>query len=380
MKNFIINIRIINFLKIECIFISLICALLVGCQNRDVKERYHPDPALLPPREAFDHIFYIDQMRSEDSLELVISRLQAMQPRWQIGALVGRKEEMFGEIKDVSRDSRGRIFVLDRKNAEVRVFNSAGAYLFSVGARGEGPGEWIYPEWIALDEEDTLFVADRQMKIDVFVPEGTRYVYHRTISSLPIVPSGGLCVGDSILIVSGHRARANTPFIYKINKSGQIMDTLGIIKYKSDNRLVWNYITKNYMICDLDQKIIVVVFRYIPIVQVYHIDTGHLIWEARIEGVNISGFTEKDGAIYFYEESNKMILIPKILNINGGAFMFQYVLRKKGNFNIYVFMFDIKGRYFVSNSDYPILWIDDKSKIVININHEYPNIYYFEKI
>lgn len=364
------------------VYISAFAFLLMGCQREGGKERYHPDKSLLPSLEVFDHIFHLDREKSKDSLEAIKSWLQAMRPRWQLGALVGDKAEMFGEIADVEKDSRGRIFVLDRDNAEIRVFDSTGAYLFSIGTRGEGPGEFIYPEWIALDAGDTLFVATRR-KIEVFAPEKSRYVYYRTIVPLPIVPSGGLCVEDSILFVSGHVARKDAPFIYKMNVNGYILDTLGSVIYNSDNRLVWNYITKNYMACDFDRKIVTVAFRYIPIIQTYHMKSGQLLWQAWIDGVNIEGFVEtKDGAIYFPNKTpdNVLVLFRKIFNIYNGIFILQYMSIKDVIEMIGV-VYDYASNYVIIRNDNPLLYVNvnTRSKIMIDTKKEFPNIVYFER-
>ena len=373
-----------NDMKLKITYIFIFAFLLMGCQREEGKERHHPDKSLLPSLEAFDHVFYLDREKSTDTLETVKSWLQAMRPRWQIGEMVGSKEEMFGEIVDIEKDSRGRILVLDRDNAEIRVFDSTGAYLFSVGARGEGPGEFVRPEWMALDENDTLFVADRLRKIEVFAPERSQYVYYRTIVPLPIVPSGGLCVRDSILFISGHVARKNAPFIYKMSVNGYLLDTLGSVIYDSDNRLVWNYITKNYIACDFDRKIVAVAFRYIPIIQAYHMESGRLLWQAWVDGVNIEGFVEtKDGAIYFPNEmpDSILVLFRKMLNVNG-IFVSQYIFVRNiasREVKIIGVVYDHNGNYMIVKNDNPLLFADVESKITMDVKEEFPNIVYFER-
>ena len=367
------------------IYVFVFLAGLIGCK-KEGKERYHPDPALLPSREVFDRVFYLNHVKSSTSVDTVVLRLRAMRPRWQVGSMTGAKEEMFGEVADVARDSRGRILVLDRENAEVRVFDATGIYLFSLGGRGEGPAEWIRPEWIALDRDDTLFVAARRRKIDVFMPKEMHYMYYKTISLLPIAPSGGLCVGDSVIFISGHTTRKHVPFIYKLNKKGIVIDSLGHIAYKSDNRLVWNYITKNYMVCNFDREVVAIAFRYMPIVQVYHMESGRLLWQAWIDRMNIEGFIEeKDGAIYFPNEiSNDIFVLLRHVNAYEDVFILQYihvidrVSRKVKMVNI---VYDYAGNYVIirSNDPFELLYVDDNSKITMDIREEFPNIVYFER-
>jgi sugar lactone lactonase YvrE len=54
----------------------------------------------------------------------------------------------------------GRIFVADGAGARVVAFESDGAYAFTVGRQGEGPGEFRSPTAIALDEPSTVAVWD----------------------------------------------------------------------------------------------------------------------------------------------------------------------------------------------------------------------------
>ena len=46
----------------------------------------------------------------------------------------------------VRTDSKGRIYVKDRRRTDVRVFDTSGQYVTTVGSRGEGPGE-VCHEW-----------------------------------------------------------------------------------------------------------------------------------------------------------------------------------------------------------------------------------------
>jgi hypothetical protein len=48
----------------------------------------------------------------------------------------------FGDIRGYAVNDRGWVFVLDYSTQDVRVFDSPGAFLKTVGRMGSGPGEF----------------------------------------------------------------------------------------------------------------------------------------------------------------------------------------------------------------------------------------------
>ena len=87
-----------------------------------------------------------------------------------IGSLSG-EYDAFGRVAGIALDSRGRILVADRQGAHFKVFDPSGAYLATVGRRGEGPGEFASPSDISVGLADSVFVGDPQRGlISVFSP------------------------------------------------------------------------------------------------------------------------------------------------------------------------------------------------------------------
>ena len=69
----------------------------------------------------------------------------------------------------------GRLYVADGYgNAWVHVFDGDGALLFSWGEPGTGPGQFRLPHGIAIDRRGTVYVADREnSRIQLFDAAGT---------------------------------------------------------------------------------------------------------------------------------------------------------------------------------------------------------------
>ena len=95
-----------------------------------------------------------------------------------IGVADGPDEYVFGRIVGVVTDSLGRVFAADMQASEVRVFDSVGEFLFTIGRRGAGPGEFDGPCCLAFDPRGRLWVRDtRNARYNVYVVGETSAEY-----------------------------------------------------------------------------------------------------------------------------------------------------------------------------------------------------------
>jgi hypothetical protein len=82
---------------------------------------------------------------------------------------VGR--QVVGSSQAVARDSTGRIFHVHGMDASsIHVFTADGAYVQSVGSRGQAPGQFSYIYALLVDTDDNLYAFDRE-RMTVFTPE-----------------------------------------------------------------------------------------------------------------------------------------------------------------------------------------------------------------
>lgn len=92
-------------------------------------------------------------------------------PEVSIGELDGAEEYLFGGIWSIAVDDDRVVYVLDAQARQVRVFDSAGEYVRTLGGRGEGPGEFRSAEAIALLPDGRLVVRDSgRNRVHVFGP------------------------------------------------------------------------------------------------------------------------------------------------------------------------------------------------------------------
>jgi len=90
-----------------------------------------------------------------------------------IGEAEGRDEYVFSRVRDVEVDETGRIYALDSKEANVKVFDWDGNYIRTIGRKGQGPGEFQSPNDIYIDDKDKIYISDVENdRLSVFNEHG----------------------------------------------------------------------------------------------------------------------------------------------------------------------------------------------------------------
>jgi hypothetical protein len=67
---------------------------------------------------------------------------------------------MFMSLRGLAVDDQGEIYALDQRKAQINVFADDGRHLRSIGRRGQGPGEFQTPFFIALSPSAEVLVGE----------------------------------------------------------------------------------------------------------------------------------------------------------------------------------------------------------------------------
>ncbi|HUC66380.1 MAG TPA: peptidyl-alpha-hydroxyglycine alpha-amidating lyase family protein [Stellaceae bacterium] len=102
----------------------------------------------------------------------------------------------FRQVTDVAWDTAGNTYISDGYiNSRVAKVDKDGEWLKSWGERGTGPGQFHTPHSIAVDARGLVYVADRSnRRIQVFDGEGA-FVKQFTIDA-PVPPNAKPAIGD----------------------------------------------------------------------------------------------------------------------------------------------------------------------------------------
>ncbi|HET7259816.1 MAG TPA: peptidyl-alpha-hydroxyglycine alpha-amidating lyase family protein [Candidatus Acidoferrum sp.] len=154
---------------------------------------------------------------------------------------------MFRQVTDVTWDSVGNTFISDGYiNSRVGKVDKDGNWLMSFGEPGSGPGQFNTPHSIATDAHDNIYVADRgnrriqvfdtsgkflrQFSIDVPVPADAR----PAIGNKPTSTTGTMSPGApwAICITPGpnqvlYASDAFPGRVYKLSLDGKVLGVFG---------------------------------------------------------------------------------------------------------------------------------------------------------
>jgi sugar lactone lactonase YvrE len=117
-------------------------------------------------RRSESHMGFVYRLNSENGNISTVGKQDTMG--------MANNEGLFWEPTDVAFDSKGNIFVSDGyKNSQVQKFTRDGEFVMRWGTNGTGPGQFRLPHGIAVGPKDEVYVADRSNnRIQVFDNNG----------------------------------------------------------------------------------------------------------------------------------------------------------------------------------------------------------------
>jgi hypothetical protein len=78
----------------------------------------------------------------------------------KIGELEGDDENyLFACPNDVFRDANGNLYICDFINHHVKKFNREGTFISTLGRNGQGPGEFVFPRQVDMDNKGNLYIC-----------------------------------------------------------------------------------------------------------------------------------------------------------------------------------------------------------------------------
>jgi len=165
------------------------------------------------------------------------------EPILDVGQMAGEEVYLFNRIRDVTRSGTGNVVVANGAPQEIRIFDSSGAFLRSIGRGGDGPDEFGRLAAVQARAADTVVALDvRRPRILAFGPIGN-LLWSSTLAtgtgssmgSPASLVDGSFVVGwvaNEREVLTEFRARPGTIFQWMVAlvryTPGGLADTIGV--------------------------------------------------------------------------------------------------------------------------------------------------------
>lgn len=118
------------------------------------------------------------------------ARGELVQPARRVFGSEEEGPELFGGVGGARLHRNGSLWIAESQTQEIRVFDpGSGEHLFTVGGRGDGPGEFRRSGFLGFDGEGNAYVYDEtHRRLSVFSESGEFQRSHLMPSSLGIMP------------------------------------------------------------------------------------------------------------------------------------------------------------------------------------------------
>jgi DNA-binding beta-propeller fold protein YncE len=167
---------------------------------------------------------------------------------FEVGQPIPLSNELFNRPTDVAFDSAGNIFVADGYgNSRIVKYDKNGKFMKTWGKRSPLPGDFNLPHSIVVDAQDRVYVADREnYRVQIFDSDG-KFIKQWTTLGSPWT----LCITPGprqvMYVADGYVNR-----IYKVDLEGNILGTFG-----ETGRQLGQFINTHGLGCNAKQEIFV---------------------------------------------------------------------------------------------------------------------------
>ena len=117
-------------------------------------------------------------------------RGELVQPARRVFGSEEEGPELFGRVGTARLHPNGSLWIAESQSQEIRVFDpGSGAHLFTIGGRGDGPGEFRRSGLLGFDGEGSAYVFDREhRRLSVYSGIGEFLRSHLLPATLGISP------------------------------------------------------------------------------------------------------------------------------------------------------------------------------------------------
>jgi len=263
-----------------------------------------------------------------------------------VGVLSGAEEYVFGQVQDALAIGGDAFLVADRQAHVVRAYDYDGEHLYSIGAQGEGPGEFRFVEALEATGQGDVIVVDQAQMLHRFRFVDARLTYQDR-SSIGAFAYGA-CRADVGLVV--HALSAGQPeALLRVSEAGRVTGRFAI-PYSYSGANATEAMARGQVTCAPEHGLVVLGFRLRGGMEAYRTADGGLAWHTAIEDHRPPTVVESDRGASITSGIFDADLVDYLDRVEGGSgapiiaqyrrFRREDVLARTGDYVLRTYVFD----------------------------------------
>lgn len=257
--------------------------LLIGCQFSNDSKIVHPTEENLQVKKS-NIIGPNSDLGTENNLD-VLTHLDLIK---EIGIDNENSDDFFGLISGVATDKNERVYVFDERQQLIKVYDSNGILLTTLGGRGRGPEEFDKAKGLAIYNNMWLLVSNGY-RIDIYDIQNKEIEYLKSIAIDYM--AGDLCVISNYLFINKFQV-----LLPDSDKEAELIVSYELPSFKkrisfgkpylSENSMVVDRMSTGRVSCNEESEVVVYTFDKMPILHGYDSNTSELLWKSKIDEAN----------------------------------------------------------------------------------------------
>ncbi len=184
-------------MNLKLLVFFLLTGFILGCSPNKKK---HPNFDQLPAADQVDHTLSLT-----DSSVSSPERIYDSEDLQQLATIT---KDSAGtplyELQEVKIDPGGKVYLTRSNSKAISVFNKEGEFLYTIGRKGKGPGEFLEIKTFEFNSSYTkLYVLERN-EIEIFEREGDRFS-HVDFFRHKLMFVKDICLLNNDLYISGFK-------------------------------------------------------------------------------------------------------------------------------------------------------------------------------
>ena len=342
----------------------------------------HPTAESIPGADHVTHVISSASPVLDEAAGALVDRLASLTEILSVGALEGEVYEMFGQIQDLAVDTEGNLYVLDDRNAVVRVFDPQGNYVRHYGAAGDGPGEFRAPAALAIDGANRLLVADQVRRITAFSREHGNADTTMALRYSPL----DFCISATHIYVHAVTSELEG-VVHALDATGAYLHSFGS-GYQSGGYMAREDLSRGSLACSRQADGAMFVFRYLPVMR-GHSPQGETKWVSRLSDFDPMRITEDSSTrtLTYSGQGGDSDVMHHATVVDGTGYVLVQVLRRTpasiqerreyAEILTYVVSLDTGAGGYAGN-ELPPVYAVAAGRLYTAVNWPYPRVLVYE--